>query len=77
VHGRTAIYFAGWKQHYSVYPAGERLVAALEQELTPYEVEKGTIRFPLDKPVPVKVIAAIAKFRADEARAKAKAAPAQ
>ena len=74
--GRAVIYFAGWKQHYSLYPAGERLVAAFKQELTGYTISKGTIRFPLDTPVPVKLIARIARFRASEQaeRVKAKAA---
>jgi uncharacterized protein YdhG (YjbR/CyaY superfamily) len=74
--GRAVIYFAGWKQHYSLYPAGERLVAAFKQELAGYTISKGTIRFPLDAPVPVKLIARIARFRAGEQaeRAKAKAA---
>lgn len=68
--GRTVIYFAGWKAHYSIYPANARLVAAFKKELAAYEVnDKGTIRFPLAEPVPVKLIAAIAKFRAREAAA--------
>jgi len=70
VNGKSVIYFAGWKQHYSLYPAGERLVKAFKKELTPYEVNnKGTIRFPLSEPVPAKLIEAIAKFRAKEAAA--------
>jgi uncharacterized protein YdhG (YjbR/CyaY superfamily) len=74
--GRAVVYFAGWKQHYSLYPAGERLVAAFKQELAGYTISKGTIRFPLDAPVPVKLIARIARFRANEQaeRVKAKAA---
>jgi uncharacterized protein YdhG (YjbR/CyaY superfamily) len=61
------IYFAGWKRHYSLYPATRRLVAAFKDELAPYEVnDKGTIRFPLSEPVPVKLIEAIATFRAKE-----------
>jgi uncharacterized protein YdhG (YjbR/CyaY superfamily) len=74
--GRPVLYFAGWKQHYSLYPAGERLVAAFKQELAGYTISKGTIRFPLDAPVPVRLIARIARFRANEQaeRAKAKAA---
>ena len=61
------LYFAGWKQHYSLYPAGERLVAAFKDQLASYKVSKGTIRFPLSEPVPVKLIERIAKFRAEEA----------
>jgi uncharacterized protein YdhG (YjbR/CyaY superfamily) len=64
--GAVVLYFAGWKQHYSLYPAGDRLVAAFKNELTPYKISKGTIRFPLGKPVPVKLIERIAKFRATE-----------
>lgn len=62
--GRPLIYFAGWKNHYSLYPAGRELVEAFREELAPYEVEKGTIRFPLTGRVPVKLITAITKFRA-------------
>jgi uncharacterized protein YdhG (YjbR/CyaY superfamily) len=70
------LYFAGWKQHYSLYPATERVIAAFKDELAPYEVNKATIRFPLSQSVPVKLIGRIAKFRAKEVaeREKAKAA---
>ena len=61
------LYFAGWKQHYSLYPAGERLVAAFKDQLGSYKISKGTIRFPLAEPVPVKLIERIGKFRAKEA----------
>ena len=76
VNGRPVLYFAGWKQHYSLYPAKTDLVAAFQDELAPYEISKGTIRFPLSEPVPVKLIERIAKFRAKEVagREKAKAA---
>lgn len=75
LQGAVVLYFAGWSRHYSLYPAGDRVVAAFRDELAPYAVEKGTIRFPLSAPVPVKLIGSIAKFRAKEAveRKKAKA----
>ncbi len=41
LHGRAVLYFAGWKQHYSLYPATDRLVAAFKDELAPYEVKQG------------------------------------
>jgi uncharacterized protein YdhG (YjbR/CyaY superfamily) len=66
IDGGRVLYFAGWKRHYSLYPAGARLVAAFQDELANYTVSKGTIRFPLDEPVPVRLIARIAKFRAEE-----------
>lgn len=71
LRGGRVIYFAGWKQHYSLYPASDELVEAFKDELAPYEVNKGTIRFPISKPVPVKLIEGIAKFRAKEAAARA------
>ena len=76
LQNRPVLYFAGWKRHYSLYPATERVVAAFEDELALYEVKKGTIRFPLFEPIPVKLIGQIAKFRAKEVaeRVKAKAA---
>lgn len=73
VAGRVALYFAGWKSHYSIYPLSERLTQALGAELASYELEKGTIRFPLDRPVPTALIAAIARLKADEAMDRAKA----
>jgi uncharacterized protein YdhG (YjbR/CyaY superfamily) len=66
LRGRPVIYFAGWSKHYSLYPSGDRLVAAFREDLARYEVNKGTIRFPLDEAVPVKLIESIAKFRAKE-----------
>jgi uncharacterized protein YdhG (YjbR/CyaY superfamily) len=59
------LYFAGFKEHYSLYPASDQLVAAIK-DLAPRKVSKGTIRFPLDEPVPAQLIERIAKFRAKE-----------
>ena len=73
LHGGVRGLFRGWKEHYSLYPATARLVAAFKDELAPYEVSKGTIRFPLSEPVPVKLIERIAKFLAKEAAERAKA----
>lgn len=68
--GRRFLYFAGWKKHYSLYPISARLAAAFKRELAPYELShKGTVRFPLDEPIPEPLIAAIAKFRVTESAA--------
>jgi uncharacterized protein YdhG (YjbR/CyaY superfamily) len=66
LEGSAVIYFAGWKEHYSIYPATQKVRSSFERELANYELRKGTIRFPLSKPVPVKLIAAIAQVRAQE-----------
>jgi uncharacterized protein YdhG (YjbR/CyaY superfamily) len=76
LQGEIVLYFAGWKQHYSLYPAGERVIAAFKDQLASYKVSKGTIRFPLSESVPVKLIERIAKFRAKEAAQRRKSKPA-
>ena len=70
--GERVIYFAGWKEHFSLYPAGPELVAEFKDELSGYVVSKGTIRFPLSEPVPAKLIERIARFRARESKARSK-----
>jgi len=72
LHGRAIIHFAGWKEHYSIYPATDGLAEAFRKELAGYEISKGTIRFPLSEPVPVKLIGRLAKFRAKVATELAK-----
>jgi uncharacterized protein YdhG (YjbR/CyaY superfamily) len=62
--GVPVLYFAGWKHHYSLYPASDALVAAFRDQLAGYQRTKGTIRFPLSEPVPVPLIERIARFRA-------------
>jgi hypothetical protein len=58
------LYFAGFKEHYSLFAASGTFFAALEDDLKGYELRKGTVHFPLTKPVPVKLIGRIAKLRA-------------
>jgi len=69
LHGRPVLFFAGWKQHYSLYPATGRINVVLKEELAPFKVSKGTLRFLLSEPVPVKLIERIAKIRAEDATA--------
>ncbi len=58
------LYFAGFKEHYSLFAASGSFFATLEDELRGYERRKGTVHFSLTKPVPVKLISRIAKLRA-------------
>jgi len=76
LHSRPVLFLAGWKEHYALYPGNGHFVTALKADLAPYDISKGTIRFPLSDPVPAKLIERIAKLRAKEVaeRAKAKAA---
>jgi uncharacterized protein YdhG (YjbR/CyaY superfamily) len=66
LQGGTVIYFAGWKKHTSIYPANKRVLQAFKKELATQDVNQSTIRFPLSKPLPEKLVASIAKFRAKE-----------
>jgi uncharacterized protein YdhG (YjbR/CyaY superfamily) len=66
IDDKVVLYFAGWAKHYSLYPCGPEVAATFKKELAPYEISKGTIRLPLSEDVPVKLIAAIAKFRAKQ-----------
>jgi uncharacterized protein YdhG (YjbR/CyaY superfamily) len=71
--GQTLLYLAGWKRHYSLYPCRGPIVEAFRDDLKPYEVNnKGTIRFPLSAPVPLKLIGCLARFRASEIRKQGK-----
>ena len=64
LHGRPLLYFAGFKEHYSLFAASGTFFSALEDELRGYELRKGTVHFPLTKPVPVRLISRITKLRA-------------
>ena len=64
LHGKPMLYFAGFKEHYSLFGASGTFLGALEDELRGYELRKGTVRFPLTKPVPVRLISRITKLRA-------------
>lgn len=74
VDGKPVAYFAGFKEHVSVYPVTAPIKKKFEKELSAYKVSTGTVRFPLDEPVPYTLIGRIVKFMAQEKRKPAKAA---
>jgi uncharacterized protein YdhG (YjbR/CyaY superfamily) len=55
------IHFAGYNHHIGLYP-GSRPIEEFKDELSKYETSKGTVRLPLDKAIPVGLIAKITKF---------------
>lgn len=55
------IHFAGYNHHIGLYP-GSRPIVEFKEELSKYETSKGTVRLPLDKPIPVGLITKITKF---------------
>jgi len=75
LHGKPLLYFAAFKEHYSLFAASGTFLAALEEELKDHELRKGTIHFPLTKPAPIKLISRIAKLRAAGIAATAKKPP--
>ncbi len=72
LHGERLLYFAGWKKHYSIYPATKTLLDAFKGDLGNIEVVKSTLQFSFAEPVPVKLIERITKFRAKEVAEKSK-----
>jgi uncharacterized protein YdhG (YjbR/CyaY superfamily) len=68
---RYLIYFAGFKKHISIYPA-PRGKEEFKKELSLYKGGKGTVQFPIDKPIPFNLITRIVKFRLKENSEKAK-----
>lgn len=56
------IHFAGYKKHIGLYPAPQG-IEAFKDELAVYKGAKGSVQFPLDKPMPLDLIARITKYR--------------
>ncbi len=71
-HGRILVYYAAFKDHYSLYPASNAVMEVLGEELKPYFSGKGTIRFDADKPLPVALVEKIVKARLEENAARRK-----
>ena len=65
-HGRILVYYAAFKDHCSIFPASEGVRDALGEALTPYLTGKGTIRFPLDRKIPVAFVKKVVKARLAE-----------
>jgi uncharacterized protein YdhG (YjbR/CyaY superfamily) len=72
-HGTYVVYFAGFKEHYSLYPVTDRIAAAFKGDLSPYRVSTGTLRFAYTDPVPVKLIQGVVKVLAAAAAERADA----
>ena len=61
IHG-DLVYFAVFKNHIGFYPTGSG-VEAFQDELSAYKGSKGSVHFPLDKPIPLELVTRIVKFR--------------
>lgn len=65
------VYFAAFKDHISFFPTSSP-IRVFAREIASYKTSKGTIQFPLDKPIPLAVVRKIVKFRVKENVEKAK-----
>jgi uncharacterized protein YdhG (YjbR/CyaY superfamily) len=65
VKGKNLVHFGGFKNHTSFFP-GASGIEAFKNELSGYKVSRGTVRFPLGKPLPLDLITRIVKFRLKE-----------
>lgn len=74
LNGTYLIYFAAWKNHISIYPipSGSE---AFNNEVSNYVAGKGTLKFPLGKPLPWELITQIVKLRVAENREAAEPKP--
>jgi len=64
LHGRL-VYYAAYKNHIGFYPVSSA-IKTFQKELSDYKTSKGTIQFPIDKPIPFNLITKIVKFRVRE-----------
>jgi uncharacterized protein YdhG (YjbR/CyaY superfamily) len=67
------VHFAAFKKHIGFYPTPSA-IDAFKKELSVYEGAKGSVQFPLDKPIPFSLITKIVRFRVRENQAKTRAA---
>lgn len=62
LNGKNLIGFAGWKNHISIYPIPSG-TDSFNKEISKYASGKGTLQFPLDEPLPLKLISQIVKYQ--------------
>ena len=65
LNGRHLVHFAGYEGHVGFYPAPSG-IAAFKAELKPFKSAKGSVQFPLDRPLPADLIRRMVAFRVEE-----------
>jgi uncharacterized protein YdhG (YjbR/CyaY superfamily) len=61
--GRFLVSYEAFKRHYSLFPWSDAMLEELGDALRPYAVGKGTIRFPVDAPIPFELVTRVVEFR--------------
>ena len=67
LNGKGLVYFAAFKNHIGFYPIPSG-IEAFKKELSRYKQGKGSVQFPIDKPIPYDLVRRIVRFRAKENR---------
>jgi uncharacterized protein YdhG (YjbR/CyaY superfamily) len=70
--GRPLLAFAAFSKHCSLFPMSMSVVKAFEKDLKSFYTSKGTIRFPVDKPLPAALVKKIVKARVAQIEARSK-----
>lgn len=71
MNGKAVTYFAGFKEHVSVYPIPQGS-AAFQKQVEKHQTGRGTLQFPLDEPLPLAFIRKATRYRLKATRAKSK-----
>jgi uncharacterized protein YdhG (YjbR/CyaY superfamily) len=74
LNGRHLVHFAGYEKHVGFYPVPSG-IEAFKEELKPYKSGKGSVQFPLGRPLPTDLIRRIVEFRAGQNTGKASGKP--
>lgn len=69
--GAMLVWYAAWKQHIGFYPTAAP-IEIFKEELSAYKTSRGAIQFPIDKPIPVRLVKKIVKMRLEDVAAKSK-----
>lgn len=72
IDGKPFLWFAAWKNHFSLYPIGSAIIEAHGDQAKAYEVAKGTIRFPASETLPLDLVTSLVRTRAAEFRVRGK-----
>ena len=67
--GKALVWYAGFTNHTSLYPIGDDIRHRFAAELKNYETSKGTVRFPLERAIPVALVKKLVKARMAEVSA--------